>query len=145
MTIKDFFNIRELVCPDTYNKHKDNSWQFIDNRLLSVLLWLRQGIGKPITINTWHKGGSFSQRGLRCNLCSLVADKTKKGILYLSAHQQGMAVDLDVAGMTADQVRKWIDVHQSSLPCPIRLESGVTWVHIDVRNTGKGKIEYFKG
>jgi hypothetical protein len=48
---------------------------------------------EPITVNTWHKNGSFDERGLRCNLCELVKDKTT---VYLSAHSLGKAIDFNV-------------------------------------------------
>lgn len=144
-TIKDFFGIQELVCKHVYDKHKEGAWTFFDPRLIAVLLFIRQAIGKAITINTWHVGGSYSQRGLRCNLCSLVADKTKVGKLYVSAHQQGMAVDFDVKGMSAEAVRMWLHNNAYRLPYNIRVEKDVTWVHIDVRNDTNEKIIYFKG
>ena len=64
----------------------------------------------------------------------------------MSAHSQGTAVDFDVKGMTALDVRNWIKVNQVLLPYPIRLEQDVAWVHLDMRNDGKkGKVVYFKG
>ena len=50
---------------------------------------------------------ALHQREPRRNLCSLVASKTKSGALYVSAYSQGMAVDFDVKGMKAVEVRKW--------------------------------------
>lgn len=144
-TIKDFFGIEELVCKDVYTKFGDKAWQFFDDRLLAMLLWIRENIGKPITVNNWANGGSFSQRGLRCNLCQLVADKTKKGQLYVSAHMEGTAVDFDVQGMTAQQVRQWLVNNKHRFPYPIRVEDDVTWVHIDMRNDGStSKLILFK-
>ena len=97
-------------------------------------------------INTWSSGGKFSQRGLRCNICDLVKSKTLSNRLYLSAHMQGTAVDFDVQGMSAEEVRKWIERNKVLLPYPIRLEEGVNWVHLDMRNDGsKGRVTYFKG
>ena len=68
-TIKDYFDIQELVCRDTYNKYGNEAWQFLDDRLLANLLWIRENLGKPIYVNSWAIGGKFSERGLRCNLC----------------------------------------------------------------------------
>lgn len=146
MTIKDYFNIKELVCSHVYSQFHEQSWQFLDNRLLDTLQVIRENLNKPMIINTWGLGGKFSQRGLRCNICDLVKSKTLKNKIYLSAHIQGEAVDFDVKGMTAEEVRQWIDRNKILLPHPIRLESGVNWVHLDVRNDGsKGKVIYFKG
>lgn len=145
-TIKQYFDIRELVCRHVYNKHKENAWDFFDPRLLETMLWIRENIGRPIYVNNWDSNGQLTQRGLRCNLCSLVRAKTNAQTLYLTAHSQGMGVDFDVKGMTAEQVRQWIKANENKLPHPIRLEKDVTWVHLDVRTDGsKGKIVMFKG
>lgn len=144
-TIKDYFGIKELVCKDVHAKFGEKAWDFLDERLLRTLLFIRENLGKPMTVNNWASGGSFSQRGLRCNLCQLVSDKTKKGQLYVSAHMQGTACDFDVKGMTAAQVRQWLSNNKHMLPFPIRAEDGVTWVHIDMRNDGsKDKLILFK-
>lgn len=145
MSIKDYFNIKELVCPHVYDKFGEYAWQFFDPRLLDTLLVIREKIGKPIVVNNWAVGGDFSQRGLRCNICALVKEKTALEKLYMSAHNQGMAVDFDVTGMKAEEVRKWIKGNQIFLPYPIRLEEGVNWVHLDVRSDGFRAITWFKG
>ncbi|MCR5697797.1 MAG: hypothetical protein K6G73_12560 [Marinilabiliaceae bacterium] len=146
MNIKKYFGIKELVCRHVYNKHGENAWAFFDPRLLETLLWIREHIGKPIIVNNWSSGGTYTQRGLRCNLCELVRSKTNSQTLYMSAHMQGTAVDFDVKGVSAPEVREWLRIHASELPYPIRLESHVSWVHLDVRTDGeKGKVITFKG
>lgn len=146
MSIKKYFGIKELVCRHVYNKHGENAWAFFDPRLLETLLWIREHIGKPIIVNNWSSGGTYTQRGLRCNLCELVRSKTNSQTLYMSAHIQGTAVDFDVVGMTAAKVRMWLFAHASELPHPIRIEAAVSWVHLDVRTDGEnGKVITFKG
>ncbi len=139
INIKKYFDVRELVGEEVYQAHSDRAWQFLDTNLLHCLLLIREGIGKPITVNTWMNGGSLSQRGLRSNVQSIVKDRTAKNKLYLSAHCMGKAVDFDVKGMTADEVRTWIIWNNPQFPCPIRLEQidtktgrSITWVHLDV-------------
>jgi hypothetical protein len=90
-------------------------------------------------------GGNFSQRGLRSNLSPIVKEKTSLEKLYMSAHCQGMGVDFDVKGMSAEEVRKWIVDNKIFLPHPIRLESDVNWVHLDVRTDGMQAVTFFKG
>lgn len=144
MTIRDYFDIREFVCKHVYGKFGDSAWQFFDDRLMDTIFTIREKLGKPITVNNWHLGGSFSQRGLRCNVCSLVSEKTRLEKVYVSAHMQGTGVDFDVKGMSSEGVRSWIKANQIILPFPVRLEKGVNWVHLDMRNDGRnGKVIEF--
>lgn len=143
--VSEYFEISELVCPHVSAQFGDKAWQFFDERLLNVLYAIRKNINRPVYINNWAIGGNFSQRGLRCNVCQLVKSKTMLEKVYLSAHMQGEAVDFDVKGMTAEEVRNWIERNQIVLPHAIRIESGVNWVHVDVRTDGGQKITYFKG
>lgn len=143
--IKKYFGIKELVCKHIYERHGSVAWTFFDPRLLETILFIRENIGLPIYVNNWSRGGSLSQRGLRCNLCQLVKDKTDSDKIYMSAHSQGMGIDFDINGMSAKQVRNWIKEHQEELPHPIRVEEDVNWVHIDVRSDGKKKLTWFKG
>lgn len=139
--LKKFFCIEELVCKTTYAKFGNLSWQFLDTEALHTLLVVRQNILKVVcTINNWHIGGPITQRGLRCNLCQLVIDKTKVGKIYLSAHCNGAGFDLIPKGMSAEQARELIEANKQLLPYPIRLENAVTWLHFDTYDLGNGNI-----
>ena len=140
---------QELVDELTYKKYGDFAWNFFRTELLETLLVLRDKIvKKPMTINDWMYGKSWSQRGLRTNLSELIQAKTKQNKLSMSAHSTGAGVDFNVAGMTPSEVRQLIQTKANLLPYPIRLEddaSAPTWVHIDVYNDGsKGKVVTFK-
>jgi hypothetical protein len=141
-----YFKIEELVDSTVFKAHGQNAWKFIDKTLLDCLLVVREGLGKPMTINNWHVGGQFSQRGLRTNISPMVKGKTS---LYLSAHLFGKAVDFDVAGMTAVQVREWIVANADKFPCKIRLERNmngkpINWVHLDtLAGENDGKVTQF--
>lgn len=124
--VSKYFGIKELVCDHTYKKWGDQSWQFLDTDFLHALLVIRRDILRvPMTCN--YKG--YMQRGLRCNCCQLVASKKAN---YLSAHVLGKAGDFTCSGMTAAQARQIIRANADRLPCNIRLEDGVTWLHMDV-------------
>lgn len=117
---------------------------FADPRLLKWLDWFRTAIDRPVIVNTYGTGGKYSQRGYRCNLCSLVKDKTLAGEMYLSAHTRFQAVDFNVSDMGDEEIRQWIDRHKSDMPVNIRIEQGtVGWVHVDVAQDGFNKIIYF--
>lgn len=140
------FDLRELVCPHVYQHFGHQAWRFLDDKLLETINAIREKIlCAPMTVNNWHLGGTFSQRGLRCNLCDLVREKSRRQRLYLSAHCLGKAIDCNVDGMTAEEARRLIIVKQELLPYPIRLEDGVSWLHIDVYDNDKGeKVYLFK-
>ena len=121
-----YFQIRELVCEHTHSEWGERAWQFLDTNYLACLLVIRRDIlQQPMTCN--HD--EATQRGLRCNLCQIVKDKDK---LYLSSHVLGKAGDFTVKGLTAQEARSRIRNNAHLLPCPIRMEGGVSWLHFDV-------------
>lgn len=121
-----YFQISELVCEHTHSRWGERSWQFLDTDYLHALLIIRRDILQlPMVCN--HSGAN--QRGLRCNMCELVKEKSKT---YLSSHILGKAGDFTVKGMTAQQARDRIINNAHLLPCNIRLEDKVTWLHFDV-------------
>lgn len=144
--VKKYFSIEELVDKTVYDKYGESAWKFLDETALACLLAVRTGLNKPMTVNNWNIGGSFSQRGLRHNMSSLVKNKTR---LYLSAHIFGKGFDFDVKGMTSVEVREWISNNPDSFPCRIRLErnmSGIpiSWVHLDtMSDDSKPKVYQF--
>ena len=120
-----FFQVRELVCPHTFSKWGERSWQFLDTAYLHNLLIIRRDILQaPMTCNHDDAG----QRGLRCNRCELVKDKDG---VYLSSHVLGKAGDFTVQGLTAQEARSRIRNMGHLLPYPLRMEGGVNWLHID--------------
>ena len=124
--LHNYFQVSELVCDHTYSEWGERSWQFLDSDYLHCLLIIRRDILQvPMTCNT----KTATQRGLRCNRCELVKEKGK---VYLSSHILGKAGDFTVKGMTAQEARSRIKNNAHLLPCNIRLEDGVSWLHFDV-------------
>ena len=147
--LKAFFSIDELVDKSTYKAHGDRAWKFFDTDLLHAILIIRVNLDKPMTINNWIKGGKFSQRGLRTNICSIVRKKTESLRLYLSAHVLGKGIDFDVSGMIAEDVRIWIKENKNLFPFKIRLEwkfnstgKAISWVHLDTFSEEKNPKVY---
>lgn len=121
-----YFQVSELVCEHTHSRWGERSWQFLDTDYLHALLIIRRDILQlPMTCN--YSGAN--QRGLRCNMCELVKEKEKN---YLSSHILGKAGDFSVKGLTAQEARERIKNNARLLPCNIRLEDKVTWLHFDV-------------
>jgi len=139
--MKKYFKIVDMVCPHIYVKMGEWAWVYVDPRLQAVMVWVRESLARPIYVNRFAR--HLTQRGVRCNLCSVVHEKTDKCECYLSPHLFGAACDFDVKGMTAWEVRDWIWQHQEDLPYPVRLESGVSWVHLDIFNTSNYKVYRF--
>jgi hypothetical protein len=124
--LHNYFQVSELVCEHTHSKWGERSWQFLDTNYLACLLIIRRDILQlPMTCN--HSGAN--QRGLRCNRCDLVKDKSS---IYLSSHVLGKAGDFTVKGLTAQEARSRIRNMANLLPCPIRMEGGVSWLHFDI-------------
>lgn len=121
-----YFQISELVCDHVHSEWGERAWQFLDTNYLHALLIIRRDILQvPMTCN--HAG--VTQRGLRCNRCELVKEKES---LYLSSHIFGKAGDFTVKGITAQEARSRIRQNAHLLPCNIRMEGGVSWLHFDV-------------
>jgi hypothetical protein len=128
--LSKYFKVTELVDKEVYAIHGERSWKFFDTNLLNALLIIRTRLGLPITVNT----SGQQQRGLRHNRSSMVIGKKNP---YLSAHMMGKAVDFDVKGMSAEDVRVWIKKNFHLFDFKIRLEhkikgKPISWVHLDV-------------
>ena len=136
--VSENFYLDEFIHPTVYKKFGKKSRWFIDERLITLIQYIRDRTDKPITINTWYDGGRFKERGLR-------NPNTSTGAKY-SQHKFGKALDFTVQDMTAEEVRELIlgewkgDLIELGLTA---IEAGVSWVHIDVRNTGVNDIMIF--
>ena len=138
--IKKRFDIEELVCDHTFKKWGEKAWQFLDTDYLHCLLVIRN---KIIKLPMYCNGSNAHQRGLRCNRCDMVRGKKD---VYLSAHVLGKAGDFTIVGMKPEDARRKIKENADLLPCPIRIEGGVNWLHIDVlpQYGVKDKVYEFK-
>lgn len=146
--LKPYFDIRELVCKHTSQKFgSEKSWQFLDTEILHTILIIRRDIlKKGMVCNNYHSGGPYSERGLRCNICSIPKGKTTSGQIYLSSHCNGAGFDFTIMGMTAEEARQAIERNAHLLPYPVRLEDKVSWLHIDCYDSMNGKkVTRFQG
>lgn len=146
-SLKKYFDIRELVCPDVFKQFGETAWMFFTTEALHTLLILRTEILKvPLVCNNWSSGGQLTQRGLRCNLCELIKSKTLAGKLAMSAHHNGFAFDLSSPQMSAEKMRQRIRDNWRKLPYQIRIELGVSWLHFDCYYDRKNDemIRFFK-
>ena len=144
--VKKFFRIDELVCPHVYQRDGELAWQYFPDALLEQLIVIREIVGTMI-VNNYSSGGQFSQRGLRCTLCSLVSAKSNAKMLYASAHIMGQGIDFASPTKTAEEIRNLLIENADKLPHPMRLEKSVKWVHFDMFQPTniKQKIVQFNG
>jgi hypothetical protein len=125
------FQICELVDQATYREFGEDAWSFFRPNLLISLDNVREYYDIAVTVNNWRDGGQFSERGLR------ILNPGDKAIYSpYSEHAHGNAVDYDVKGKTAEQVRQDILNHKDDDPFKLimALEKGTNWVHMDCRN-----------
>ena len=136
--IDKYFDKEELLSRHVLEAGGD--YNLLHPDLQNLVVWIREKLGRPMFANNWAIGGQFSQRGYRTNddpVCK--AQKFAPG----SAHFKGKALDFDVKGMTAEQVRKWLYDNQESAPVRFRVEKGVNWVHVDVMPHKASDKAYF--
>jgi hypothetical protein len=128
----------ELVDKKTYQTYKEQCLElFFDSRILCQLDSIREYFGKPIIINNWSWKGNFQFRGFRPFDCTV-------GSKY-SQHKFGRAVDFDIEGFSAEEIRNQIikNQHKEDFKYISRMEDNVSWVHIDCANTNKNGIYLF--
>lgn len=120
------FITKELVDKETYELLGENALKILNQDLLRDLDTLREELGKSIIINNWHIGGMYSQRGFR-------SAYSRVGGLG-SQHRLGNAFDLTINGMPAEEVRQFIIANKDKFIAINRLESDVSWVHLDCKS-----------
>lgn len=122
------FIVQELVPKEIYDRYKEDSLIFIDNRILITLDYIRDYFNVAVLVNNWHQGGLLDERCFRLWSTSTGA--------RLSQHKLGKAVDYDVVGLTAEEVRQEILANQDStfFKYITRMELGTSWNHNDVKS-----------
>ena len=128
------FRVQEFVPQSLFLSYGENAIRYMDVRMLAVQARLREYIDSPMTINNWHRGGDRQWCGIR----TFSSPYFRVG----SAHSWGMGTD-SIGDWDAEQVREDIILGRVQLPCPVRLEAGITWLHVDVMNVGNKPVEVF--
>ncbi len=131
------FKVHELVPEKLYKKYGERAWKFIDDRLIEEVDRIKEKF--PLgtaTINNYYWGGDRHWSGLR----------TPESPWYseTSQHSYGRAVDIVFSEYTAEEVRQYILGHMDEFPHIRRTEADVSWLHIDLANTGEDTITLFK-
>ncbi len=138
MKLSENFDLRELVAPDIYEKIGERAADWINANTIETLEGLRADFG-PITINTWHNGGSYRQSGIR-SPDSHVGSK-------FSSHKFGCGFDLKFSGYDAETVFHNILKNPENYPFISRMENAEitkTWLHIEITSKKRqGNIYVF--
>ena len=124
------FLIEELVPPQVFKDRGQKAWQLLDDRMLMTIDRLREKYGS-MTINSWKWGGDREWSGLR----------TSDSPYYskYSQHSFGKAFDIIFKNVTAEKVRQDILANPDKFEFEYinSLELGVSWLHIDSRNSNR--------
>lgn len=131
------FRPPELLPPSLYEASGASALIVMDARILFDLDRIREYYGRPLTVNNWHLGGPFSQRGFR--------NANNTGA-KLSQHRFGRAIDFDINGIPAEQFRTDVKAGKlaSVLTYVTRIEIDTSWVHIDCASVPGTEIVFFK-
>ena len=146
-----YFDTHEIASLYVCNINSPSAiYGMFDERLKDLIVWVREGIGRPMYANNWiiyeklkqtnPRLTKFEQRGIRVKDDP---DCKRQKFVTKSAHFEGKALDFDVQGMTAQQVRVWLYDNQDSAPIRFRVEKGVNWVHVDVMPHKASDKAYF--
>ena len=125
------FKPQEFLPPNVY------SLMVMDPRILWTLDALRAFFGRPLTINNWHSGGQFQQRGFRNDPGTGAP---------LSQHRFGRACDFDIYGTPASKFRELAKAGTlyHELTYITRIEENTNWCHIDCAAVPGTEIIFFK-
>ena len=133
--ISKIFKIQEFVPEHIYLKRGEKAWELIDDRLIITAEALKKAFPLgTMTINNWVWGGDRMWSGLR-TLESKYYSET-------SQHTFGRAIDCIFSEYSAQEVRTYIIDNPELFPYVTGIEdfNGMSWVHIDVRNSDLVKI-----
>jgi hypothetical protein len=136
-----YFQPYELV-PEKINSMIENErvkYSMFDIKLLIFIDWARERYG-GLTVNDYMWGGTSQWRGIR----------TPDSKYYSSGsmHSFGQAIDFIPGKLSAREVIEDLKKLNQILGVPhiTRVEDldGMTWVHVDTKNTNKKGVHFFK-
>lgn len=136
MKVSKNFYLQEFVPLSMYEEEGERAIGAIDERIIISAQTLRDELGSPLSINTWHSGGERYESGLRV-----------EGMTHysrLSQHTYGRAVDIVSNKYLAQELREHILRNPRKYPYITRLEDKVSWLHMDLKNTNFGHVIMFE-
>ena len=135
-----YFKLYELLPKELYVNEEDG-WDLIDEKLLITADSVRKLLNVLLICNTWKSGGV---RGYSCARIPACVDYSKGSYHSVRDDRKVMAIDVVSNTMTAEDMRTKIKNNADKLPYPIRIEGGVSWLHVDVAAKDGYKVYEFK-
>ena len=129
-----YFDVREFVDQKTWAMLGVKSAWCVDPKIVAVCDLLREKVGVPVKINTWH----YAKRGQKSFIDSGFRAKWSGVGGVLSQHRMGRAADVKVDGMSTYQIQLIIIKHEqeflaAGLTTMENMEYTPTWCHLDCR------------
>jgi hypothetical protein len=123
-----YFKIYELVSRGFHQLKGEFAWWYIDPNLILTIDTLKEYFPNgSISINTWYWNGNRMWSGLR--------EEGTKYYSKTSLHSFGKAVDCIFSAYSTEEVREFIVNNPDKFPHIKGIELGVSWLHIDTRNS----------
>lgn len=140
MQVAANFILEEFIPKEIYDKWGESSIWFIDKRIITIAQFIRDRFDHIVTINNWHKGGTYNLSGLRPFDTSTGAG--------MSQHKFGRAIDVKMIGRFengADEIRNDIisNFDEYRAIGLTTIEDGAiatNWCHIDCRWTNQAGL-----
>jgi hypothetical protein len=138
LRLSEHFTISEAICYDTTDPSKPCPYChgiFVPcDALLTALEAFRSNVNAPVVITSWTR-------------CSIKEARMKPGVKApRSEHNYGRAVDCYVTGLSGkelyDAAMKVDAFKNGGIGVYVKQSSGRDRIHLDVRETGKGRWGY---
>ena len=126
--ISKYFKIHELVPPALYKKRGEKAWLLIDSRLIEMIDKIKEKFPKgSMSINDYHWRGKRLWSGIRTSDSPYYSNS--------SLHSYGKAIDAVFSEYNVEEIRQYIIDNPDEFPYIKGIETNISWLHIDVRNS----------
>lgn len=123
------FVLPEVLPPELFDNINLNPIWYLSEFLATLPQLIRDHFGKSVTINNWHSGGGFKNRGYRLPDC-------KEGA-KLSLHKISLAIDINIEGLSQQEILSEIVKNRDKfnlITTYERISDTPGWNHFDGRN-----------
>lgn len=137
-----YFDLREFVDRRTFELLGKKAAWCVDPKIVAVCDLLREKVGMPVKINTWH----YAKKGQKSYVDSGFRARWSTVGAVFSQHRMGRAADVKIDGMTPTQAQILILANKAEfIAAGITAMEDVkytpTWNHLDCRPRLEGQDE----